>query len=82
MKKYDRNTRQGRARRANATRLFNPDTGLPHNAEMRAELGKRRKELKQNKALRWRIINDPLEQPVYRNGKLIGYRRLPAAAKK
>jgi len=38
MKKYDITTRQGRARRANRTDLFNPETLLPHNKEMREQI--------------------------------------------
>lgn len=38
MKKFDINTRQGRARRANATDLFNPETLQPHSEKYRKML--------------------------------------------
>lgn len=38
MKKFDINTRQGRARRSNASHLFNPETLQPHNKKHREML--------------------------------------------
>lgn len=48
MKKFDMNTRQGRARRANRTDLFNPDTLQPHDAEHRDQI-KYRKSLERKR---------------------------------
>lgn len=45
MKKFDINTRQGKARRSNATDLFNPATLQPHTKEF----CKRRKAAKPQK---------------------------------